>query len=61
VPFAPVFLRQKLQRQNITCVMLRKALLYKKYARKMLMKSTLALFYGNQICVTIFAVLTSSF
>jgi len=38
--FALIFLRQKLQSQNIIREMLGKALSYKKFERKMLMKST---------------------
>jgi hypothetical protein len=37
MPFAPIFLNQKWQIQNVTREKLHKALLYKTFARKMLM------------------------
>jgi len=40
VPFLPIFLRPKFQSQNITREKLRKALSYKKFVSKMLVKLT---------------------
>ncbi len=44
-PFAPIFCAKKLHNQNVTIEKLCKALLYKKFAPKMLMKLTIAASY----------------
>jgi len=56
VPFTPIFLRQYfcakiLQSQSVARENLRKALLYKKFVCKMLMKLTLGFFKHNSLTV----------